>query len=135
RGGDLVLLCSDGLTDMVSEEQFAAILGSGESCERIARDLVAAALAGGGEDNVTTVLFRIGARDAGAPAPREVLTADPDLEPDPDARGGSGRRTAMWTALTLAVVVLAGVGAVAGLRWAHFVGADETTGRVAIYQG
>ena len=38
-------------------------------------------------------------------------------------------------AATLAVVVLAGVAAVAGLRWAHFVGADETTGRVAIYQG
>ena len=27
------------------------------------------------------------------------------------------------------------VGFVAGLRWAHFVGADETTGHVAVYQG
>jgi PPM family protein phosphatase len=135
QDGDLVLLCSDGLTDMVSEERFAELLGSGESCDRIARDLVAAALAGGGEDNVTTVVFRIGPRDADGPAHREVLTSDPDLEPDPESGGRSGRRTAMWVAVTLAVIVLAGVGSVAGLRWAHFVGADETTGRVAIYQG
>ena len=31
REGDLVLLCSDGLTDMVSEERFAALLGSGDA--------------------------------------------------------------------------------------------------------
>ncbi len=35
----------------------------------------------------------------------------------------------------LAVVALAAVGAIAGLRWSHFVGADESTGQVAVYQG
>ena len=137
QDGDVVLLCSDGLTDMVPEDRLASILGSGGSSDQIARDLVAAALASGGEDNVTTVLFRIGERDAGAVPERQVLTSDPDLEPDPDdERGGpSGRRLAMWVTVTVVVIVLAGVGAVAGLRWAHFVGADESTGRVAIYQG
>ena len=136
QDGDVVLLCSDGLTDMVAEEEFAKLLAADKSCEQIARDLVRAALAQGGEDNVTTVLFRVGQRDADAPGQREVLTSDPDLEPDPDSpQPGRGRRTAMWVAATLAVIVLAGVAAVAGLRWAHFVGADETTGRVAIYQG
>ena len=35
----------------------------------------------------------------------------------------------------VAVIAVAVVGAVAGLRWSHFVGADERTGQVAVYQG
>ena len=35
----------------------------------------------------------------------------------------------------LAVVIALGVGSAAFLRWAHFVGADETSGHVAVYQG
>src|SRR5205809_280927 len=64
QADDLILLCSDGLTDMVSEDEFARILARPGDCEAIAQELVRAALAGGGEDNVTVVLFRIGERDA-----------------------------------------------------------------------
>lgn len=136
QDGDLILLCSDGLTDMVSEDEFARILDKPGDCEAIAQALVRAALAGGGEDNVTVVLFRIGERDgeAAAAAPRQVLTSDPDLEPR-EERGGGGRRTLMWVAATLAVVFALGAGSVAFLRWAHFVGADEASGHVAVYQG
>ena len=45
QDGDVVLLCSDGLTDMVAEEEFAKLLAADKSCEQIARDLVRAALA------------------------------------------------------------------------------------------
>jgi protein phosphatase len=54
--GDRLLLCSDGLSDMVDDEAIEAIMaGSGspaEACEQ----LIAAALAGGGKDNVTAVV-------------------------------------------------------------------------------
>ncbi|HYW29764.1 MAG TPA: Stp1/IreP family PP2C-type Ser/Thr phosphatase [Gaiellales bacterium] len=135
QADDLVLLCSDGLTDMVSEDDFAAILAGSGDCDAIAQALVRAALEGGGEDNVTVVVFRIGERDGEqAEQRRQVLTSDPDLEPE-DTGGGGGRRSLMWGLATLAVVIALGVGSAAFLRWAHFVGADEASGRVAVYQG
>jgi protein phosphatase len=136
QDGDLILLCSDGLTDMVSEDDLARLLATEGDCDSIARELVRAALAGGGEDNVTVVLFRIGERDADAATARQVLTADPDLEPPDDERSGGGsRRTVLRAVATLAVVVALSAGAAAFLRWAHFVGADQTSGHVAVYQG
>ena len=45
------------------------------------------------------------------------------------------RRPAVIAAAVLAVAALAAVGAVIGLRASHFIGADEKTGRVAIFQG
>jgi hypothetical protein len=78
----------------------------------------------------------MGERDADAATARQVLTSDPDLEPvdEGGARGG-GRRTLLRAAATLAAVIALGAGAAVFLRWAHFVGADETTGHVAVYQG
>jgi PPM family protein phosphatase len=137
HAGDLILLCSDGLTDMASEDELAKVMAGEGDCATLARELVRAALAGGGEDNVTVVLFRIGERDADdAATSRQVLTSDPDLEPpDDDSAGGSARRTVLRVAATLAVVIALGAGAAAFLRWAHFVGADESSGHVAVYQG
>jgi protein phosphatase len=54
--GDRLLLCSDGLTDMVSEAEIAQVLKAGESSERAARTLVDLALDHGGRDNVTAVV-------------------------------------------------------------------------------
>ena len=134
--GDLVLLCSDGLTDMVPEEEFAKLLAADKSCEQIARDLVRAALAQGGEDNVTTVLFRIGpSREQDAAQPRTVLTQDPDLEPADEGGGRSTRRTVLRILTTVGVIAILGAGSIYFLRWAHFVGADESSGHVAVYQG
>jgi serine/threonine protein phosphatase PrpC len=136
REGDLVLLCSDGLTDMVLERDLIGILAGDRSCEQLAEELVRAALGGGGEDNVTVVLFRIGpAAEAEPAARRQVLTTDPDLEPEDDGSGRSRVQTLLRVLAATAVVVLLGVAAVAGLRWAHFVGADEATGHVVVYQG
>jgi protein phosphatase len=135
QDGDVVLLCSDGLTDMVAEEEFAKLLAADKSCEQIARDLVRAALAQGGEDNVTTVLFRIGPSQAQEAAqPRTVLTQDPDLEPV-DEGGRSRKRTVLRVMTTLGVIAILGAGSIYFLRWAHFVGADESSGHVAVYQG
>lgn len=56
--GDLWLLCSDGLSGMVSDEEIERVLGSGESLDRMADRLMDMALEAGGRDNVTLILCR-----------------------------------------------------------------------------
>jgi len=53
--GDRLLLCSDGLTDMVSDRDIKAILEDGNTAGEICQSLVDAALAGGGKDNITVI--------------------------------------------------------------------------------
>jgi serine/threonine protein phosphatase PrpC len=60
RLGDVFLLCSDGLTSMVSDEELASILRSAEGLDGAAGTLVGAANRRGGKDNITVVLFRLG---------------------------------------------------------------------------
>ncbi len=58
--GDIYLLCSDGLTDMLSNEEIASIMmqNSGTGLSAMAHALRDAALQAGGKDNVTVVLVR-----------------------------------------------------------------------------
>jgi PPM family protein phosphatase len=102
RAGDILLLCSDGLTTMISEDRVAEILGAAGSLDGTADALIDAANEAGGRDNITVVLFRIeevgedGQADQptmiGVPAPaatEELDDAGPDTEHD-DARGAAG---------------------------------------------
>ncbi|HEX5922551.1 MAG TPA: Stp1/IreP family PP2C-type Ser/Thr phosphatase [Baekduia sp.] len=59
RDGDVFLLCSDGLTGMVSDTRVAEILAEAPSLAVAAQQLVAAANEAGGRDNITVVLFRV----------------------------------------------------------------------------
>ena len=56
--GDCLLLCSDGLTDMLLDEEIARILSEGNRPEKQAEALVRAALSGGGRDNITVVVVQ-----------------------------------------------------------------------------
>ncbi|HEV2947097.1 MAG TPA: protein phosphatase 2C domain-containing protein [Gemmataceae bacterium] len=56
--GDQVLLCTDGLSDMVKQEAIAGILRDSKSVKEACRLLVEAAMENGGVDNVTVVLAR-----------------------------------------------------------------------------
>jgi PPM family protein phosphatase len=56
--GDTLLLCSDGLTDMVNKEAITAILIKPTSLEEKANELVAEANSNGGKDNITVVLVQ-----------------------------------------------------------------------------
>jgi len=58
--GDRLLLCSDGLTDLVAEGSIRGLLGRREPANAIAHRLVAAALDAGGLDNVTALVIDIG---------------------------------------------------------------------------
>lgn len=59
KENDYILLCSDGLTDMVEEEEIEIILGNSENVYQTAEILVNTALENGGKDNVTVLLIRI----------------------------------------------------------------------------
>ncbi|HEU4396649.1 MAG TPA: Stp1/IreP family PP2C-type Ser/Thr phosphatase [Actinomycetota bacterium] len=60
--GDQVLLCSDGLTEVVDDDQIAGVLADradgGDAC----RALIGAANRAGGPDNITVVLLRVADR-------------------------------------------------------------------------
>ena len=64
--GDVFLICSDGLTTMLGEEQIAKLLAGATSMEAAVRALVDEANRAGGRDNITALAFRL--EDAAAPA-------------------------------------------------------------------
>ena len=110
--GDLFLLCSDGLTDMLSEAEIADVLVAAErDPEAAARALVDAANAHGGEDNITVVLFELveGApEDAAASGDRtesEVHSAETG-EPADDVRTHGAGPGGQLTALVFLVLVV-----------------------------
>jgi len=87
--GDIFLICSDGLTDMVEDEEILELVHlNRDDLDKAVKALVAAANRGGGEDNITAVAFRISAE--AAPSTEDTvtmpaLTGDED-EPDEQTR-------------------------------------------------
>jgi protein phosphatase len=61
EAGDVVLLCSDGLTDMVPDDRIAAVLAAGTGPEETCRRLVDEANEAGGRDNITAIVARFDA--------------------------------------------------------------------------
>jgi protein phosphatase len=78
---DVYLLCSDGLTDMISGDEILGLVEGSDDLDAAARALVNAANAGGGEDNITVVLFRIG--DGGSGGDTQRMPAAVAVEPEP----------------------------------------------------
>jgi len=60
QAGDVLLLCSDGLTSMVAEPLIARVLASEPTLSGAADRLIAEANEAGGRDNITVVMARIG---------------------------------------------------------------------------
>jgi serine/threonine protein phosphatase PrpC len=58
KWGNVVLLCSDGLTNHVSDERIRDRLRSMTSAQQVCEDLLEEALAGGGTDNITLIVAR-----------------------------------------------------------------------------
>ena len=54
--GDRLLICSDGLTEEVSDEQIQNFLAQKETCEEAGKELISAAKEAGGSDNITVVI-------------------------------------------------------------------------------
>lgn len=161
REGDVYLLCSDGLTSMVSDERMAAILRNARTLDDAAGALVDEANEAGGRDNITVVLFRLGADDRTSAAAAggdtlsgqetradlsatEVRAAANAAEPDtavrtPRARPAHRsrrRRARRWAGGAIALIAVAAllVGFWYGSRQFYFVGTNER-GLVTLYQG
>jgi protein phosphatase len=87
--GDVFLICSDGLTDMVEDEEILELVHRNrDDLDKAVKALVAAANRVGGEDNITAVAFRISA-DATTNLEDTVAIpalTDEDLEPDEQTR-------------------------------------------------
>ncbi|MBW4026822.1 MAG: Stp1/IreP family PP2C-type Ser/Thr phosphatase [Acidobacteria bacterium] len=61
--GDLLLLCTDGLTREVPDDTLAQLLRNGDDLEHTCETLIMAAKAAGGHDNITCLLVRYPAQD------------------------------------------------------------------------
>jgi PPM family protein phosphatase len=90
--GDVFLICSDGLSSMIDDETMRrAIADNRADLDGAARALVNAANRGGGEDNITAILFEVGDGDdatgetVALPAAAE---AEPAHDPDEDTLEG-----------------------------------------------
>jgi protein phosphatase len=80
RDGDLFLLCSDGLTSMISDDEVAAILRTSATLDEAADALIKAANQSGGKDNITVVLFRIGELREAVPEATTIVPGDAAAE-------------------------------------------------------
>jgi protein phosphatase len=89
RVGDVLMLCSDGLTEMVDDVQIAgAIFASVPDVQRAAQRLVDMANAAGGRDNVSVIVVRLAGRKG--LEPRRASVAEPRSSAQSAAASPSG---------------------------------------------
>jgi protein phosphatase len=91
RPGDVFVLCSDGLTTMVADDAILELVERNRgNLDQAARALVDAANKGGGEDNVTIVLFELGADGAASAGDTAALPRvdEPPAAADEDTLSG-----------------------------------------------
>jgi protein phosphatase len=155
--GDVFLICSDGLTTMLGEEQIAKLLAGAGSMSAAVRALVDEANRAGGRDNITALAFRL--EDAAAPQQshedatligstaaeagltttevrrRAAAAAARDRREQLAAKGPRrGLRRALKVLAVLAALGAIAFGAWYGNRQVWFLGTDDS-GRVALYRG
>jgi PPM family protein phosphatase len=149
KEGDVFLLCSDGLTTMVGDEQIRQILTESKNLKSAVKELVDAANSGGGRDNITAVAFRLAegdeaateeatlisrtAEQAGLTGERVRAAAD-RLRGQGPMPAPSGRRRGIRIALIALAALVLVAGSVMLVRQVYFLGTDDE-GRVALYRG
>jgi protein phosphatase len=161
RAGDRYLLCSDGLSDVVSDETIANTMREGTQDECADR-LIELALRSGGPDNVTVVVADVIDLDYGQSHPIVAGAASGQDEDTPPPNTAAGRAAAMrppraaprraaptlqppakgkshklrWILLAVALVVAVCVGLLVGykmIRSNYYVAADSA--QVVILRG
>ena len=151
KAGDRLLICSDGLTTMLSDDTIAQTLRRHADPQQAADTLVDMANQAGGDDNITVVILDAlsdGAEAADATAadataapraeevPEPVATGEElDPEPEPEApRPGRGLRSALLWGLPILAVIGIAVGAVGWYaRRTYYVGLAGD--RVTLFKG
>lgn len=137
--GDLLLLCSDGLTDMVNAGEITAILTSNSSLEEKGAALVIAANEAGGKDNITVVLVQndkkplkqkiarpAKSRKKGKEPIAAVATAAAEA-PAQQAVESNTRPTTSNSRLIITLLSVVCVGLLLGFLWQLFKSDEEPT--------
>jgi protein phosphatase len=140
--GDRLLLCSDGLSNELSNEQLAQLASSPTPLKESVIQLVAGANQAGGRDNISVILLEFDEVSvATAEIKRTVSTRPPPV--DQNSRYNSTRVATrqrrftwrVWAAVAFFALIL--VGAYFVVRWyaysTYYIGGDA--GSVAIYRG
>jgi protein phosphatase len=143
---DLFLLCSDGLTSMIADEEIERVLvDSRDDLDVATRELIEAANQAGGEDNISVVLFELEVTEAPEMSEEEPesdvaktlteIDAVPTLqvEPEKPRRPRRPPRAVLLGLTATILIALVALGAYT-VSTAHFIGV-EPDGHVAIYQG
>ncbi len=151
---DRLLLCTDGLTSMVSEDEIGRILREVRDAREAAEELVRAANERGGADNTTVVVLDLSdddppdverseaaaSADVGGSPPLPGAAPRTTLEARTGAAGAARaamrlpwRRIGLWTGIVAAIVIvgLVGIRMYTNSQW--YVGVSN--GHVAVFQG
>ena len=89
--GDIILLCSDGLTDMLGDDEITAILSTGENAQGVASKLVRRALEMGGKDNITVMTAFMNVEETAIFAPiAAAMVGDSDADYEEEYRNSFG---------------------------------------------
>lgn len=132
--GDVLLLCSDGLTGMIDERAISSTVNASRSLSVAAKSLVRQANEAGGRDNITVLLIRVSASVPGLPQSRPIRSRGGATGGAAGAKRPNRRRAVLAgvAASLVAFVLLAG--AWQASRGVFFLGVDRT-GTVAVYRG
>jgi len=152
---DRILLCSDGLTDMITPEDIKRILVDEPEPQEAADHLVDAANEAGGQDNITAMVIRVTEGEGDEPGTQNQAAVRRAPPPPPPNGGNTGefqsvdddptfpasRSRGRWFAKALATVgILAILGAAgyAGARYllsrSFFVGVNDA-GTITVFRG
>jgi PPM family protein phosphatase len=139
RPGDRLLLCTDGLTSMVSEEEIEEVLRTVPDPLDAAQRLVRMANEAGGVDNTTVVVLDFSDDDAAAEPNEHATSTRPVIAPVPTVRPARSRRRLptrkllVWAGIIVALAVVGLVGLRLYLDSQWYVGVSD--GHVAIFRG
>ena len=140
RPGDRILLCSDGLSNELSDDALSELASAEAPLEEIVEALVAAARDAGGRDNITAVLVEFDeVESAPAPIRRTVSTRPPPRTPSSSSVASRHVSRRFTWRVVAAVTLLGAVGLafVLVMHWfaySSYYLADDA-GVVAVYQG
>jgi protein phosphatase len=137
--GDRLMLCSDGLSNELDANTLASLASAPNGLELAVEQLVAAARAAGGHDNISVILLEFDEVNvAQSPVRRTMSTAPPPVTRTAKTSRAPRRRVPGWRAyafLFLFLLVLAGAFGI--VRWyaysTYYLAADN--GKIAVYEG
>ncbi len=144
--GDILLLCTDGLTEHLRDEEIAAILSRGGGLERISGELVEEANRRGGSDNISVILVECSGMTEGLSGPAagtapEDISIKLESEPEREAAPGpSGNRKrlgylVLTVALVFMVIVLGGFFLILYMKGHYYYVGEDPQAGIALYRG